>query len=95
MKSLDQLDLGVPYCPCGVSTTYQLYTFGNTSRNVISLIVHYKMYEAKNTIYEEESLLGVNIVERLLWKRSFFLEVLRSHHVIAAPAHCVLKCLIH
>lgn len=50
----------------------------------IFMVVRYKMYETKNIIYQEESLLGVNIVERL------FLEVL-SHHVIAAPAHCVLE----
>lgn len=61
----------------------------------ICMAVSYKESETTNIIYQEESLFGVNIVERLLWKRSLFLGVLRRHHIIATPAYCVLENLVY
>lgn len=80
-----------PWCDHNIVAVYIWEHF----QKCISMAVSYKVSETKNIIYQEESLFGVNIVERLLWKRSLFLGVLRRHHIIAVFAHCVLECLVY
>lgn len=98
MKPLDRQVLDVPYFFHGVVMTESVAVhIWEHFQKCPPVGVNYKVnvYETENNIetYQGEQILRVNI--GLLWKKSFSLGVLRSHHIIAISPHFVLECLVY